>query len=276
MQCQLVSILMPAYNSENTISESIGSVLEQTYQNWELIIIDDGSSDRTADIVEAFKDERIFLIRQKNCGVCCARNRGLSCARGEWIAFLDSDDIWVESKLERQLRHLNDRKCKFSYSRSYSFANSSNNIKKAFSFVNLVYDFIPTLTVVMHRSIFDVVGCFDGELNAAEDWDLWIRVLQKYQPCPVDEYLAKYRVSDSGLSGDLCNHHIEETKVFKKHISKYNKTTYRYRIWFHNKKEAIIALKKQDYLLFLWFFARLLYIPGLLIKYTLNKYEKRS
>jgi glycosyltransferase involved in cell wall biosynthesis len=281
----LVSILMPAYNSGKTIAESIESVLEQTYQNWELIVINDGSSDNTVDIIKTFKDDRVILIEQKQCGVCCARNNGLRHSNGDWIAFLDSDDLWVEKKLEVQLNYLEKNDYKFSYSKSYSFAEDSNNVKKAFSFVNLgfedkeeilIYDFIPTLTVMLHKSIINDVGIFDQELNSAEDWDLWIRVLQKYRVGFIDEYLTKYRVSNLGLSGNLYSHHIEEEKVFKKHISKYNKIIYKYRTWFCKKKKAIIALQKKDYYTFLKLLIQLCAIPRLLVGFILNKYAKRS
>ena len=100
----LVSIIMPSWNTGEFIAESIQSVLNQTYTNWELIIIDDCSSDDTDQIIESFNDERIkYLKNEKNCGAALTRNRGLREARGEWIAFLDSDDLWMPEKLEHQI-----------------------------------------------------------------------------------------------------------------------------------------------------------------------------
>lgn len=102
----LISIIMPAYNSEKTIEDSICSVLSQTYRNWELIIINDASKDGTAEIICAYaaQDTRIkILTNSSNCGVSCSRKRGVHAADGEWVAFLDSDDLWTPDKLEKQV-----------------------------------------------------------------------------------------------------------------------------------------------------------------------------
>ena len=100
----LVSIIMPSWNTERFIAETIQSVLDQTYTNWELIIVDDCSSDNTDDIVASFKDNRIkYFHNEKNSGAALTRNRAMREAQGEWIAFLDSDDLWTPEKLEHQI-----------------------------------------------------------------------------------------------------------------------------------------------------------------------------
>lgn len=112
----LVSIIMPSYNTGNYIAESIQSVLNQTYENWELIIVDDCSTDNTDEIVASFKDERIkYFKNETNSGAALTRNRALREAQGEWIAFLDSDDLWMPEKLERQIKFMEKNGYVFSY-----------------------------------------------------------------------------------------------------------------------------------------------------------------
>jgi glycosyltransferase involved in cell wall biosynthesis len=281
----LVSIIMPAYNAEETIKESIQSVINQTYGNWELLVVNDGSSDNTVAIIESYEDARIKLINQKNSGVSSARNNALRQAIGEYVSFLDSDDLWVETKLEVQMQYLQENNLKFVYSKSYSFLNDSDNIKKAFKFVKLdfkdreeilIYDFIPILTVVFHKSILKEVGLFDESLQGTEDWDLWIRVLQKYEAGLIDKYLAKYRIATTGLSKNFPKHFTEEEKVFKKHNKLYTPLLYKYRAWFSNKKQCIIALQNKDYFKFVKYFVKLLLLPNLLLKFILMKYSKQN
>lgn len=112
----LVSVIMPSYNTESYIADSIQSVIDQTYQNWELIIVDDCSTDRTRERAASFRDERIILLKnEKNVGAASSRNYALRKAKGKWIAFLDSDDLWLPNKLEKQIRFMEDHNAVFSY-----------------------------------------------------------------------------------------------------------------------------------------------------------------
>ena len=116
MTDNLVSIIMPSYNTGRYIAESIRSVLAQTYTLWELIIVDDCSTDDTEEVVKTFNDSRIrFLKNEKNCGAALTRNRAIREANGEWIAFLDSDDLWAPDKLEKQLAFMKENGYVFSY-----------------------------------------------------------------------------------------------------------------------------------------------------------------
>jgi glycosyltransferase involved in cell wall biosynthesis len=274
---------MPAYNSGKTIKDSIQSVLEQTYQEWELFIVNDGSSDDTVTIVEKYEDNRIKLINQKNGGVSNARNNALRQATGEYISFLDSDDLWLNNKLELQVKYLQKNNLKFVYTNSFSFRDNIDENKKAFSFVPLgfknkdeilIYDFIPILTVLFHKSILKDIGYFDESLQGTEDWDYWIRILQKYEIGFLKEYLTKYRVVSTGLSKNFEKHFIEEQKVFEKHKILYNDKSYKYRLWFAHKKQSIIALQKKDYVDFIFYFTKLLKLPILLSKFLFLKYIK--
>ena len=113
---ELVSVIMPSYNTARFIGNSIKSVLNQTYTNWELIIVDDCSTDNTDEVVENFKDKRIkFFKNKKNYGAAFSRNRALKLAEGRWIAFLDSDDLWVNTKLEKQISFMKKNGYSFTY-----------------------------------------------------------------------------------------------------------------------------------------------------------------
>ena len=116
--CDLVSIVMPSYNTAKYIADSIQSVINQTYSNWELLIVDDCSTDNTEEIVASFNDERIrFIKKDKNSGAADSRNVALRAAVGKWIAFLDSDDTWEREKLEKQIRFMENGNYHFSYTR---------------------------------------------------------------------------------------------------------------------------------------------------------------
>lgn len=115
----LVSIIMPSYNTGKYIEKTIDSVLEQTYRNWELLIIDDSSNDNTDEVINPYlSDKRIQYIKNtKNSGAAFSRNYALRKARGRWIAFLDSDDLWMPEKLEKQIAFMKERQCRFSYTK---------------------------------------------------------------------------------------------------------------------------------------------------------------
>ena len=116
MMSDLVSIIMPSYNTGKFIKETINSVLNQTYNNWELIIVDDCSTDDTEKIVNTIKDNRIkFLKNNTNSGAAISRNRAIKEAKGKWIAFLDSDDLWKKEKIEKQIRFMKENHYDFSY-----------------------------------------------------------------------------------------------------------------------------------------------------------------
>lgn len=107
---------MPSYNTDSYIADSIQSVIDQTYQNWELIIVDDCSTDHTREVIASFRDERIICLKNEhNIGAASSRNYALRQAKGRWIAFLDSDDLWLPNKLEEQIRFMEDKNAAFSY-----------------------------------------------------------------------------------------------------------------------------------------------------------------
>lgn len=153
----LVSIIMPSWNTERFIAETIQSVLDQTYTNWELIIVDDCSSDNTDEVVASFKDERIkYLHNKKNSGAALTRNKALREAKGEWIAFLDSDDLWMPEKLEHQIDFMNKNGYSLSFTEYEKIDEESKPLNIYVSGPDKVnkrkmynYDYIGQLTVVI-------------------------------------------------------------------------------------------------------------------------------
>ena len=216
---ELVSVIMPAYNAEKYISEAIHSVIQQTYTNWELIVVDDGSADRTAIIVKDLiaGNDRIKYLYQDNGGQGKARNNGLKHAEGEYIAFLDADDLWVPDKLLVQIRMMSGTRSDLIFCDAYVFEGKPGPEKRIninpgyyrgeeavhkFLFCN----YIPVLTVLVKKSALEKVNGFSEakEIQNAEDYHLWLRLLINANVFfGIDTPLAYYRIHRaSATSGE--------------------------------------------------------------------------
>ena len=225
----LVSIIMPAFNSSKTILDSINSVQSQTYQNWEMIIIDDGSTDNTKDIITPFlSDYRIKYLRQLNSGPSIARNNGINKAKGKYLAFLDSDDLWKPNKLEIQIKYLHNNPTYGLIHTNYStFENDIKDCKpfKQSSWFSkwpgydrlLIFDSIGTLTVLTETQLKSLGG-FRKDLFGTEDWDLWIRVSKETKISKLNDDTAYYRINPDGLSQSFDKHLVELKKVYNQHV----------------------------------------------------------
>lgn len=206
----LVSIIMPSWNTGEFITESIRSVLNQTYTNWELIIIDDCSSDDTDQIVESINDERIkYLKNEKNCGAALTRNRGLREARGEWIAFLDSDDLWMPEKLEHQIDFMKKNGYSLSFTEYEKIDEDSKPLniyvsgpKKVNKNKMYNYDYIGQLTMMYSAKEFGLIQIKDIRKN--NDYAIRLQLYKKPETCAylLEENLAKYRVRKVSISHD--------------------------------------------------------------------------
>lgn len=197
----LVSIIMPSFCCDKFIAQAIYSVLEQTYTNWELIVVDDGSTDSTQDIVASFtaKDTRIrMFINDKNSGPAISRNRALRESKGRWIAFLDSDDLWLPEKLEKQLAFMVTHGCGFTYHEYTEIDEEGNDLG--------VY-----VSGKSHVGVFDMYACcwpgcltvmYDAEkvgliqinnIGRNNDTAMWLKAIHKADCHLLQENLAKYR-----------------------------------------------------------------------------------
>lgn len=221
----LVSIITPTYNSREYISETIYSVLSQTYKNWEMIIVDDKSMDDTCEIVHNFvlKDSRIKLFQlSANSGPAVARNEAIKNSNGKYIAFLDSDDIWLPQKLEKQVAFMKKHDCEFSCTNYEIFSNSKNKIVKSvfrYSYKDILKSNCIGCLTAMYDS--EKIGkVYMPILKRRQDYALWLKILKliKYG-YGLDEVLAKRRVLPKSVSSNkikLLKYHYIIFRKFEK------------------------------------------------------------
>ncbi len=205
-----VSVIIPIFNRADLISESIESVFVQTYRDFEIVVVNDGSTDNTLEVLSKYEGDNVRIINQKNQGQGIARNTGIKASKGELIAFLDSDDLWLPAKLARQVELFDaDPNLVWCYSDAMCFSDKTNHDLYPFSYRNKPYKgqvarylllkcFIPTLTVVVRRSVLNEVGLFCN-LPTKEDWDLWLRIAANYPVRRVPEVLARYRMHEGKI-----------------------------------------------------------------------------
>lgn len=220
----LVSIIMPSYNSAKFIADSIDSVISQTYFNWELLIVDDCSTDNTTAIVQTFTaDARIKLsILDKNSGAGIARNTAVSMAQGKYIAFLDSDDLWKPAKLERQLQFMEQNNQPFAFSFYDCIAEDGKSLHKTIETPrNLTYrklffcNFVGNLTGIYDTKFFGKIAI--SSIRKRQDWILWLTILKKIKTAkPVEESLAFYRVREDSISASKVNLLQHNYTVYRK------------------------------------------------------------
>lgn len=205
----LVSIVMPSYNTASYIKDSIESVLNQTYTNWELIIVDDCSTDNTDEVVTSIHDGRIrYLKNEKNSGAAVSRNRALRVAKGRWIAFLDSDDLWMPEKLEKQIRFMESNGYAFSYTNYEEIDEMSNNMgivvtgPRKITRIGMQNYCWPGCLTVMYDTNTIGGGISVADIKKNNDYAMWLQVSRKADCYLLDEVLAKYRKR----SGSISNH----------------------------------------------------------------------
>lgn len=204
---ELVSIIMPSYNTGEYIKESIQSVINQTYSNWELIIVDDHSQDETVNMIRSFHDKRITMYRaKKNCGAAKCRNKALQEARGKWIAFLDSDDLWYPEKLSKQITFMEEKQSCFSYTRYEKIDSVSKPLGIYVSGPKLIkrnrmFDYCwPGCLTVMYRADILPNKLQINNIRKNNDYAMWL-MLTRYAECSLlDETLAKYRIRAGSIS----------------------------------------------------------------------------
>ncbi len=195
----MISVIIPTYNRYDFLLEAVQSVKNQSYKNFELIIVDDGSTDKTSELSER-KD--LVYLKQENKGPAAARNAGVKLAAGEWVAFLDSDDLWHKEKLQKQLDFINNNTdCKIVYTDELWFRKgvrvNKKNIHKKYS--GWIYSYCLKLcivgasTILMAKNLWDEFGGMDENLPVAEDYDLWLRLSAKHKFYYLNESLITKR-----------------------------------------------------------------------------------
>ncbi|HFK1762613.1 beta-1,3-N-acetylglucosaminyltransferase [Bacillus wiedmannii] len=246
-QTQLVSVIVPLYNAEKYIEETMESILNQTYKNIEIVIVDDGSKDQSSSIVKNFKKkypEQIKYILQENQGVSVARNTGIESANGEYISFLDSDDLWHSTKIEKQIESMHKNNMNACYCGFMNFyeetgekvENTTNFVKGNMTKAFLTHQvFAQTSTwifkksIVMNHNIRFTPGCSWGE-----DLEFLFKLMSVTNVCYVDEYLTYYRILSGGsLSSNYKDYELKTTKE----LEVFN----RMKDWIHNKSKDLIT-----------------------------------
>ncbi|HHK5535192.1 TPA: glycosyltransferase family 2 protein [Bacillus mobilis] len=246
-QTQLVSVIVPLYNAEKYIEETMESILNQTYKNIEIVIVDDGSKDQSSSIVKNFKKkypEQIKYILQENQGVSVARNTGIENANGEYISFLDSDDLWHSTKIEKQIESMHKNNMNACYCGFMNFyeetgekvENTTNFVKGNMTKAFLTHQvFAQTSTwifkksIVMNHNIRFTPGCSWGE-----DLEFLFKLMSVTNVCYVDEYLTYYRILSGGsLSSNYKDYELKTTKE----LEVFN----RMKDWIHNKSKDLIT-----------------------------------
>lgn len=239
MKTPLVSIIIPCYNQGQYLPEALQSVLYQTYTNWECIIVNDGSTDATKEIAEQWcvKDSRFVCLQKSNGGLSSARNAGLDVCKGEYVQFLDADDILDTSKLEKSIALINPKQLPTAVVSNFSmFEDEIAKVllppfcklsQEVLNFNSILYNWDMKFSIPIHcglfpRFIFDNIN-FNEELKAKEDWLFWLRIAQldvefKF----LDENLAFYRIHLQSMTksgGQMIENQVKAFQIIKKYVN---------------------------------------------------------
>lgn len=231
----LFSVVIPLYNKQNAIIHTIQSVMNQTVKDFELIVVDDGSTDNSYSVVRNIVDPRICLIKKENGGVSSARNVGIKASRGQYIALLDGDDMWEPTYLEEQLQLIEDFPEARMWGVNYAFVK--NNIYKpcqqemGVGFRGYVPNYFSTShndlfcssSVVISKEVFQVVGYFDERISSSEDLDMWYRIILRYPVVYYDKVLAYYNQDAENRVAYDTDVRFPLTRDIKYYIDKYQK-----------------------------------------------------
>lgn len=226
-----VSVIIPTYNRANLVGKAIKSVLSQTYQDFEIIVIDDGSTDNTEETVKSFNNFKIrYICHSDNRGISAARNTGIRASRGEYIALLDSDDEWLPEKLDKQIKILQDGPPELGvvYSDLLYIDENGKNMnklrnpkKEGYIYEDLLGENCigPPSTLLIRKECFHKVGLFDDLVNGMEDWDLSIRIAKYYRFSHIKIPLMKYRLHSNQISKNLRVKNIAAKRILVKYAS---------------------------------------------------------
>lgn len=249
-----VSVITPLYNSAAFIRGTLDSLLAQTYTDWESILVDDGSTDDTAEVVRPYlEDARFRYVRQENKGIAGARNKGILAARGEWVCLLDHDDRWLPPKLERQLdyarAHGSDLVCSDAFMvvegtdggwlhsralKELGFESPPADPEAGADVFGLLIrrNVICTCSVMLRRKLFEERGLLDAEAVPADDYEMWMRCMPEARVGFVAEPLVEYHIHGDNFS------YVDETRMLEKII---------YVLWKHRRRHAADPVRARQF-----------------------------
>lgn len=252
----LVSVIIPTYNRAVHLKKSIQSVLDQTYTNIEVIVVDGPSSDNTAEVVKGFVGKIKYIKENEAKGAGAARNRGLELAEGEYIAFQDSDNEWLPEKLEKQMQAFMsaERDIGMIYT---GYTKITNNIKKYYpqTYIKkksgeifnelLSGNYIGCQTVVVRKECLIKVGAFDERLPTIEDWDLFLKIAKKYKILCINEPLVISYILPDSISVDLTKMIAASKVILQNHIDSYYTDRYLLSQYYFNNIGTILCENNQ-------------------------------
>ena len=227
-----VDVIIPSFNAAKYLPAAIESVVSQTFDDWHILIVDDGSTDNTAEVVVPFLDRlgpKMTYIKQENSGVSAARNKAILASKAEFLALLDADDVWLPCRLSESLKILTERpQAGLSYGLirtmdsegrlGSSWAGNRNHVEGHIApYIYRRSVELPSPTITVRKKCIDEVGVFDESLRITEDRDLWLRIAQRYEVAFVPKILALYRSSPGSLTTDPKRVLEAQLKFIRKH-----------------------------------------------------------
>lgn len=247
-----VSVIVPCYKQAEYLSETLDSVLAQTYPNWECIVVNDGSPDNTDAIAKAYleKDHRFKYFYQENHGLATARNNGIANSTGEYILPLDADDLIAPTYIEKAVdRFKHYPETKLVYCKGHTFGKSNHPMDLVdYNYDTFIWGNCIFCSAVYKRSDYDLTDGYNPNMiHGLEDWDFWLSLLKKEDHIfRIDEILFYYRVKESSMVKDLVSHHLEENliQLCRNHPDIY-KPYYDRIVLYHSYTEETERLKKE-------------------------------
>ncbi|MDP1853777.1 MAG: glycosyltransferase [Candidatus Omnitrophota bacterium] len=217
----MISVIIPTYNRAQYICETIDSVLAQTYKDYEIIVVDDGSTDNTKELLAKYNG-KIQYVYKTNSGVSAARNLGINLSKGEYLAFLDSDDMWLPEKLEKQMGAINEDSIGLIHTAKYMIdakGKLTGDVRPRYPAKNLddlLNNYHICMSVLVKKDLVKKAGMFDETISGSEDKDLWIRIAKIAKIKFIDDPLIKYRVHSDNTCNDCEKIYTGHVKTFEK------------------------------------------------------------
>jgi glycosyltransferase involved in cell wall biosynthesis len=252
----MISVVIPTYNYAQYLPDSLESAISQTYAPYEIIVIDDGSTDETPEVIEPYlSNAKVRYLRTENCGVSAARNKGIELSKSDLIAFLDADDTWVPEKLELQLPLFNNNSVGVVYSLRRPF-NEQGPIK-GYKHVDvfrghvlqrlMMHNFISMSSAIVRRECLERAGLFDVQLSQGEDMDLWLRIAgEGYEFDYVNRPLVNYRLGGQASNPALWDKRYQDNRMMLKKF--FSDPKYKTKVSMNMRRHAWAALwRKRGY-----------------------------